>query len=299
MLPPCTRSSPRWPTRRSAVGPDSVAVDTVYATTLVPVGYLGRATLVLGLPQWTALDDDERIATLAHELACGSPRAARAASWSGSPTTCSPGWCCCCHRGAWSSRTRRRASSTTAGWVRSGPATSWPVTGCAARSPPRSGAAGLTVVAAPARALQRVLRRAGAARRHRGLPGRGPPRGRARGLTHGRRHCCSARCRCRGRGWRPRSRRGDGPTRSWPWPRPSDRGPTSWPDGSRPRRRSGERAGARPRPDGGARGRSERGDVVRHPWRGPAAVRAADHDLDAYRRRLGPRFAEELVHGRP
>ena len=53
--------------------PDSVAVDTVYATTLVPVGYRGRATLVLGLPQWTALDDDERIATLAHELACGEP----------------------------------------------------------------------------------------------------------------------------------------------------------------------------------------------------------------------------------
>ena len=53
--------------------PDSVAVDTVYATTLVPVGYRGRATLVLGLPQWTALDDDERVATLAHELACGEP----------------------------------------------------------------------------------------------------------------------------------------------------------------------------------------------------------------------------------
>src|SRR6187397_1201651 len=51
--------------------PDAVVVDTVYASTLLRHGYLGRATLVLGLPQWTVLDGDERVATLAHELACG------------------------------------------------------------------------------------------------------------------------------------------------------------------------------------------------------------------------------------
>jgi hypothetical protein len=32
---------------------------------------------------------------------------------------------------------------------------------------------------------------------------------------------------------------------------------------------------------------------------GPAAVRAADRDLDVHRRQLAQRFAEELVHGRP
>jgi hypothetical protein len=31
---------------------------------------------------------------------------------------------------------------------------------------------------------------------------------------------------------------------------------------------------------------------------GPAAVRAADRDLDPFRARLAQRFAEELVHGR-
>ena len=53
--------------------PSAVAVDTVYPTTLVATGYLGRATLVLGLPQWSALDDDERLAVLTHELACAAP----------------------------------------------------------------------------------------------------------------------------------------------------------------------------------------------------------------------------------
>lgn len=60
----------------AAVGvraPTSVVVDTVYPTVVVPTGYLGRATLVLGLPQWSALDDDERLAALAHELACAAP----------------------------------------------------------------------------------------------------------------------------------------------------------------------------------------------------------------------------------
>lgn len=60
----------------SAVGarsPSDVVVDTVYPTTMVPTGYLGRGTLVLGLPQWSALDDDERLAALAHELRCSAP----------------------------------------------------------------------------------------------------------------------------------------------------------------------------------------------------------------------------------
>ena len=53
--------------------PSAVVVDTAYPTTVVATGYLGRATLVLGLPQWSALDDDERLAALTHELACAAP----------------------------------------------------------------------------------------------------------------------------------------------------------------------------------------------------------------------------------
>ena len=56
----------------SAMGaraPTTLAVDTTYPVAVLPVGYLGRATLVIGLPQWTVLDPDERLAVLAHELA--------------------------------------------------------------------------------------------------------------------------------------------------------------------------------------------------------------------------------------
>ncbi len=61
----------------AAVGtraPDRVVVDTAYPVRVQPTGYLGRATLVLGLPQWTALDPGERVAVLAHELACADVR---------------------------------------------------------------------------------------------------------------------------------------------------------------------------------------------------------------------------------
>lgn len=61
----------------AAVGarpPDRVVVDTTYPVRVQPTGYLGRATLVIGLPQWTALDPGERVAVLAHELACAGVR---------------------------------------------------------------------------------------------------------------------------------------------------------------------------------------------------------------------------------
>jgi hypothetical protein len=61
----------------AAVGarpPDRVVVDTTYPVRVQPTGYLGRATLVVGLPQWTALDPGERVAVLAHELACAEVR---------------------------------------------------------------------------------------------------------------------------------------------------------------------------------------------------------------------------------
>ena len=84
----CTGWSPRWPTRPRHVAPTRSPSTPPYVTSLVPVGYLGRTTLVVGLPQWTALDGDERIAGLAHVLACAHARGVRPASCSGSPTTC-------------------------------------------------------------------------------------------------------------------------------------------------------------------------------------------------------------------
>ena len=124
----------------SAVGagrPQSVVVDTLYATSLVPVGYRGRAALVLGLPQWTALETTSASRPWPTPWRASNRRADRPASWSGSPTTCSPGWCCCSPRPRRCSRTRRRASSTTAGWAHWEPATGSRATGCAGRSRPR------------------------------------------------------------------------------------------------------------------------------------------------------------------
>ena len=276
--------------------PDSVAVDTAYATTLVPVGYLGRATLVLGLPQWTALDGDERIAVLAHVLACADPARSPAGILFRladdlltrlvlllSPTAA-----------VQPHETAREQYDSGMGALGAGDE----LAGDRMRREVATsvGAAGLTVVASPARILQGRLRRAALAGSTRGCLR--ADRAAAALWAHPRSSgCCSARCRCRGPGWPPRSRRGDGPTRSRPWPRPSDRRPTSWPAGwPRPRPRGAGRPRRTPRPPPASRP-SRQPEVVTRGVR-PAAVRAADHDLDPYRRRLAQRFAEELVHGR-
>ncbi len=57
-----------------AAAPTRVLVDTVAATWVHPTGYLGGAALVVGLPEWTALDPGERVAALAHELRCSQAR---------------------------------------------------------------------------------------------------------------------------------------------------------------------------------------------------------------------------------
>lgn len=57
-----------------AAAPTRVLVDTVAATRVHPTGYLGGAGLVVGLPEWTALDPGERVAALAHELRCSQAR---------------------------------------------------------------------------------------------------------------------------------------------------------------------------------------------------------------------------------
>ena len=140
--------------------PDSVVVDTAYATSLLPVGYLGRATLVLGLPQWTALDDDERIAVLAHELACVEPARSPAGILvrladdllSRLVLMLSPTGAVQPHE------TTREQYDSQMGAMGAGD----DLAGDRMRREVATsvGAAGLTVVAAPARALQGMLRRA-------------------------------------------------------------------------------------------------------------------------------------------
>ena len=55
----------------TAVGappPTAVHVDTDFGAGVVSTGWTLRPTLVVGLPLWTCLTDDERIALLCHEL---------------------------------------------------------------------------------------------------------------------------------------------------------------------------------------------------------------------------------------
>jgi heat shock protein HtpX len=52
--------------------PGAAYADTRYPVVVQPTGYLGGAALVVGLPQWTALDPDERVAVLADELAAAA-----------------------------------------------------------------------------------------------------------------------------------------------------------------------------------------------------------------------------------
>ena len=49
--------------------PRRVLLDTTYAVAAVPVGYAGRSDLVVGLPQWTVLRPRERVAAVATVLA--------------------------------------------------------------------------------------------------------------------------------------------------------------------------------------------------------------------------------------
>ncbi|MBR7744498.1 M48 family metallopeptidase [Phycicoccus sp. BSK3Z-2] len=61
----------------TAVGartPRRIVVDIGYRIQVLPTGYVGGSTLVVGLPQWSVLTPDERVAALAHELACAETR---------------------------------------------------------------------------------------------------------------------------------------------------------------------------------------------------------------------------------
>ena len=277
-------------------GPESVVVDTLYATSLVPVGYRGRATLVLGLPQWTALDDDERIAVLAHELGCVEPARSPAGILvrladdllTRSVLLLSPTSAVQPHE------TTREQYDSGLGALGAGD----DLAGDRMRREVATsvGAAGLTVVASPARILQGALRRAALA-------------GGTRGCLHADRAAAALV---------------GSPTvvalllstlpvpRAWVTAEVAARRRVdpfvAMADAERPvadelarRLAAAATTGERVGPAHAAT--AARVEALRHPevvtrGVGPAAVRAADHDLDPYRRRLAQRFAEELVHGR-
>lgn len=283
----------------SAVGvtrPDSVVVDTQYPTSLVPVGYLGRATLVLGLPQWTALDDDERIAALAHELGCGEPARRPAGVLVRladdlltrlvlllSPTA-----------SVQPHETTRQQHDSGLGALGAGD----DLAGDRMRREVATsvGAAGLTVVASPARIAQAALRRAALA-----------------GSTRGCLHADHAAAALVGsptvtglllstlpvpRAWvaaEVAARR-----RADPFVAMAE---AERPGADELARRlaaaatTDERVGPRHATTAARVEALRQPQVVTGGVR-PAAVRAADHELDEHRRRLAQRFAEELVHGR-
>ena len=237
----------------SARRPDSVAVDTTYSTSLVPVGYLGRTTLVVGLPQWTALDGDERVAVLAHVLACADGRGGAAGILfrladdllTRLVLLLSPTGMVQPHE------TAREQSDSGMGALGAGDE----LAGERFRREVATsvGAAGMSVVAAPARALQRLLRRAAQPNSSRSCLA--ADRGAAAWWEHRPSSgCCSAHCRRRGPPWRPRWRRDGAPTRSRPCPTPSDPRPTSSRvDWRRPRATASGSARTTPRPRRGSR----------------------------------------------
>jgi hypothetical protein len=251
---------------------------------------------VLGLPQWTALDDDERIAVVAHELVCGAP----ARSPSGilvrladdlltrlvlllSPTAA-----------VQPHESTREQYDSGLGALGAGDE----LAGERMRREVATsvGAAGLTVVASPARIVQGALRRAALA-----------------GSTHG---CLRAD--------RAAAALVGSPTvvglllstlpvpRAWVAAEVAARRRVdpfvAMAEAERPAADELSRRLARATTTGERVGPGHAGTAARvvalgQPevvtrGVGPAAVRTGDHDLDVHRRQLAQRFAEELIHGR-
>jgi len=281
----------------SARRPDSIAVDTSYSTSLVPVGYLGRTTLVVGLPQWSALDGDERIAGLAHVLACAQARKGAGGILfrladdllTRLVLLLSPTGAVQPHE------TAREQSDSGMGALGAGDE----LAGDRFRREVATsvGAAGLSVVAAPARAVQGLLRRAaqpgstrsclaadhGAA----ALVGAPAVVGLLLSTLPPARATVAAEVAAR-RGADPFVAMAD----------------AERPAASELARRlaaastSGERSGPDHAPTADRVEALRSGDVVVTRGVGPASVRAADADLGPCRQQLARRFTEELVHGR-
>lgn len=285
--------------RVGARPPETVAVDTTYPVALVPLGYRGRATLVVGLPQWTALDPAERLAVLAHELACAEPRrglAGRVVALADDLLT-SVATILTPTEVVTADQLAIQQTTSTMGYY--GPADELAANARAREASAAVGAAGMELVGAPARAVRRLLARswrpvleAAALRADRlaaGLAGRQATTAAVLSFVGVPRGLSAAQNAARERG-------GD------PWaalaaaPRP-DAGETE------------RRLAAEP-PDAVAPGHpptrrrlEEVGDADTTPSSGgtvdPALVRAADAELEPIRAALRARFAEELLHGRP
>ena len=278
--------------------PDAVVVDTVYASSLLRHGYLGRATLVLGLPQWTVLDGDERVATLAHELVCGQRGRGPAGVLvrladdllTRLVLLLSPTGVVQPHEAA------REQYDSGLGVLGAGD----DLAGDRMRREVATsvGAAGLTVVSAPARALQRLLHRAvrpvltqdclAADRAAAALVGTPAVVQLLLSTLDVPRGSVSAEVAAR--------RRLD------PFAALAE---AERPAADELARRlaaassSGVTCGPGHAPTATRVEALQRGDVVVTRGVGPATVRAADQELDAQRGRLAGRYAEELVHGRP
>lgn len=277
--------------------PTTVAADTAYATSLVPVGYLGRGTLVVGLPQWAALDDAERVAVLAHELVCSGPARTPAGAvlrladdlvtrlvlLLSPPGVVQP------------HETSRQQYDSGLGALGAGDE----LAGDRMRREAAAavGSAGLAVVAAPARTLQRALRRTAR------------PAATESCLAADRLAASLVGSRAVEslllsalpvpRGWvaaEVAARRGGDPFDALA--RADRPGPDELERRLLAAAATGERAGARHAPTA-ARVEALRRDPVAT-TRGvhPASVRTADAELAATRVRLVRRFSEELVHGR-
>ncbi len=277
--------------------PTAVVADTAYATALVPVGYLGRGILVLGLPQWAALDDGERVAVIAHELVCSGPArgpggivfrladdlVTRLVLLLSPPGVVQP------------NEASRNHFDSSLGAAGAGDE----LAGDRMRREAAAavGSAGLAVFAAPARALQRALRRAARPAAARGCL----DADRVAASVVGSRAIESLLLSTLSvpRGWvaaEVAARRRGNPFDALAQ---ADR-----PGVDELERRlsaaagSGERTGARHAPT------AARVQALRdHPTAAgggmaPASVQAANADLTAYRERLLRQFTEELVHGR-
>lgn len=142
-----------------ARAPSAIAVETTYGIALVPTGYLGRATLVLGLPQWTVLGPDERVAVLASELAGGKVWRSPAGTLvrladdllTSARTILTPTRVVTADQAA--------IDQTTAGYGEVGPGGVLVANRLARETSASIGAAGMSVLSAPVRAVQSLLHR--------------------------------------------------------------------------------------------------------------------------------------------
>ena len=276
--------------------PDTVVVDTLYATSLLPVGYRGRATLVVGLPQWTALDDSERLAVLAHELRCAEPARRPAGILVRLADDLLSRWVLLLTPTATVQphETTRQQYDSGLGALGAGDELAGDRTRRDAAA--SVGAAGLTIVASPAKLLQQSLRRAAmtgsdraclhADRTAAALVGSPAVVGLLLSTLPVPRAWVAAEVAAR--------RRLD------PFSAMAD---AQRPAADELARRlaaaegTGERAGPTHAPTA-TRIAALRQPVVLTRGVGPGIVRTAGRDLDVFRGRLAQRIAEELVHGR-